>query len=66
MRSSTSQAGIQRMVTGNRCEEQRCGEIALWLVTYNGKTSHWCAKHTRMFMRNRDVRGKKGVPDIER
>jgi len=66
MRSTTSQAEIQRMVTGNRCEEQRCCEMALWLVTYNGATSHWCAKHTRMFMRNRSVWGKKGVPDIER
>lgn len=54
------------MVTGNRCEEQRCYEMALWLVTYNGVTSHWCAKHTRMFMRDRGVWGKKGVPSIER
>ena len=66
MRSTTSQSGIHRIDTGNRCEEQGCYEIALWLVTFNGTTSHWCAKHTRIFMRDKKVWRKRGVPDIEK
>jgi hypothetical protein len=52
MRSATSQAGLQRLVTGHRCEVQGCYRMALWLVSFESETSHWCSKHTRVFMRD--------------
>ncbi len=52
MQSSTEQVGLQRLVTGNRCEVQECYEMALWLVSFKSETSHWCAKHTRANMRD--------------
>jgi hypothetical protein len=52
MQSRAQQTGIQRVVTGNRCEVQGCYEMALWLVSYRDDTSHLCAKHTRSAMRS--------------
>ena len=52
MRNATTQTGLKRLVTGGRCEAQGCHEIALWLVSFESETSHWCLKHTRTFMRD--------------
>jgi hypothetical protein len=52
MRSKTWHAGLQRVITGNRCEVQGCYEMALWLVTFKDENSHLCGKHTRSCMRN--------------
>jgi len=50
MRSSTTQALLERIVPGDRCEAKGCYELAVWLVSCNGTVSHWCPKHTRMQM----------------
>ena len=52
MRSSTPQALLERLVTGERCEEKGCYELAIWLVSFNDGANHWCSKHTRMNMRD--------------
>jgi hypothetical protein len=52
MKSATSQTGLQRLVTGRRCEVQGCYNMALWLVLFESEASHWCSKHTRIFMRD--------------
>ena len=52
MQGRTSQAVLERLVTGKRCDEERCYELAVWSVTFNDVTSHWCPKHTRMKMRD--------------
>lgn len=46
MQGATTEAGIQRLVTGNRCEAGGCFEMAIWLVRWKASSSHWCAKHT--------------------
>ncbi len=43
--------GLQRVVTGNRCEVIGCYEMAIWMVSYGSKLHHWCARHTRVNMR---------------
>jgi len=50
MRSWTSLALLERSVTGERCEAKGCYELAVWLVSFNDKSSRWCAKHTRLKM----------------
>jgi len=52
MRSWTSQALIERLVTGDRCEVKGCYELAIWLISFNDETTHWCARHTRTRMRD--------------
>jgi len=52
MRSSTTQAVLERMVTGDRCEAKGCYELAVWLVAFNGTVAHWCPRHTRAQMRD--------------
>jgi hypothetical protein len=52
MRSSATQALVDRLVTGERCEEKGCYELAVWLVSFNDEASHWCSRHTRMKMRD--------------
>jgi len=52
MRSWTSKALIERLVTGDGCEVKGCYELAIWLVSFNDETAHWCARHTRMMMRD--------------
>jgi hypothetical protein len=59
MRSTMSQAGLRRLVTGHECEVQGCREMALWLVSFESETSHWCSKHTRIFMRDATLWRKK-------
>ena len=51
MQGETTQFGIQRLVTGARCELPGCYEMALWLISYGTKTLHYCAIHTRATMR---------------
>jgi len=55
MKGRTSQALIERVVTGGRCEVKGCYELADWLVSYNDEISHWCPKHTIMKMRDPEV-----------
>jgi hypothetical protein len=57
MRSWTTQALLERLVTGDRCEAKGCYELAVWLVSFNDESSHWCSKHTRMQMRNGSIWG---------
>ncbi|HUK80779.1 MAG TPA: hypothetical protein VLU91_08990 [Nitrososphaerales archaeon] len=57
MKGKTSQALIERLVTGTRCEVKGCYELADWLVSCNDKVFHWCPKHTIMKMRDRDIWG---------
>jgi hypothetical protein len=52
MQSRVQQTGLQRVITGNRCEVQGCYQMALWLISYGAETSHLCAKHTRTAMRS--------------
>jgi hypothetical protein len=63
MRSRTTEAMLERLVTGDRCEAHGCYELAVWLVGFNDETSHWCPKHARMRMRDlnrwKDLPGKK-------
>ena len=51
MRSWAAEASIERRVTGDRCEEKGCYGTAIWLISFNGETTHLCSKHTRMQMR---------------
>ena len=51
MRSWATQASVERRVTGERCEEKGCYGVAVWLIAFNGETTHLCSKHTRMQMR---------------
>ena len=44
---------VQRLITGYRCETQGCYEMAQWLVTHDETAHHWCARHTRGFMRDK-------------
>jgi len=57
MKGTTSQALIERVVTGGRCEVKGCYELADWLVSYNDQVSHWCPKHTIMKMGDTDMWG---------
>jgi hypothetical protein len=59
MRSATSQAGLKRLITGHRCEVQGCYALAHWLVSFESETSHWCSKHTHIFMRDARLWKKK-------
>ena len=63
MQSSTTQALLERLVTGGRCEAKGCCELAVWRVSFNGTVTHWCPEHTRTQMRNAgrwgDVSGPK-------
>jgi hypothetical protein len=52
MQASTSAPVLKRLVTGYRCETDGCFEMALWLVSLGGKNFHWCAKHTKIGMRD--------------
>jgi hypothetical protein len=52
MRNSPSANGITRLDTGEKCDVPGCREMALWVVSYKSQTSHWCVKHTRIFMRD--------------
>ncbi len=52
MRSWTTQATLERLDTGDSCEVKGCYELGVWLVSFNGESSHLCSKHTRMQMRN--------------
>jgi hypothetical protein len=51
------ETGLLRLVTGNNCEAQGCIELAVWRLSFKGDTSHFCAKHTRVQMRDP---GRKG------
>ncbi len=51
MRSWTMQATIERLVNGYPCEVKGCYDLAVWLVSFDEETSHWCSKHTRLSMR---------------
>jgi hypothetical protein len=51
MRGSPLTNVIRRLDTGEKCEYQGCRETALWVVSYKSQSSHWCVKHTRVFMR---------------
>ncbi len=59
MRSSTAEQGLRRLVTGNRCDVQRCYEMALWLLSDGDESLHLCAKHIRISMRD-PTRWKRG------
>ena len=50
MQRRTSQDVLERFVTGERCDEEKCYELAVWSVSFNDETSHWCPRHTRMKM----------------
>jgi len=52
MRSWTSQAMLERLITGERCEVEGCYDLAVWLVSFDDEASHWCSKHTRIKMRD--------------
>lgn len=52
MRSSTTQAKLERLETGESCEEKGCFEPGIWQVTFNGESCHLCLKHTRVQMRD--------------
>lgn len=51
MRSWATQATIDRMVTGDRCEVKGCYEVAVWVISFSEDRWHLCPKHTRMRMR---------------
>jgi hypothetical protein len=65
MRSAMSQAGLRRQVTGHKCEVQGCYEVALWLVSFGSETSHWCSRHTRIFMRDASLWEKKKASRVK-
>ena len=52
MKGRTSQALLERLITGGRCEVEGCYEMAVWLVSFNEEAAHWCPKHTRINMRD--------------
>ena len=62
MQNATSQTGLQRLVTGNRCDVQGCYQMALWLVSFKGESSHRCLKHTMMLMQKASRKGKDSAP----
>jgi hypothetical protein len=64
MRSTAFQTGLRRLATGFRCEAQGCYEVALWLVSFESETSHWCSKHTRIFMRDASIWEKKKTSKV--
>ncbi len=51
MRTSIEKGALERRVTGQKCEVSGCYGLATWLITFDGDTSHWCSKHTRIRMR---------------
>jgi hypothetical protein len=52
MQKSKTQAVMERVVTGSKCEVHGCYEMAVWLVSFREATHHWCPKHMREKMRN--------------
>jgi len=52
MKNWKTQALLERLVAGDRCEERGCHDAVVWLVTFNDETSHWCSRHTKIQMRN--------------
>jgi len=52
MRSWVTQATLERLVTGDVCEENGCFEPGVWLVTFNGESTHLCSRHTRVQMKD--------------
>ena len=51
MRSSVGQATLERVVTGETCDEKGCYELAAWVVSWGDEAHHWCPMHTRVEMR---------------
>jgi hypothetical protein len=47
-----TQATLERLKTGDVCEENRCFELAVWSVTFNDESAHLCSRHTRMQMKD--------------
>jgi hypothetical protein len=45
---------VQRLVTGNRCEELKCYEMALWYVQFESGTFHWCPRHLILRMEDKE------------
>ncbi|HXW37008.1 MAG TPA: hypothetical protein VEJ36_03785 [Nitrososphaerales archaeon] len=43
---------VQKLVTGFRCEELGCYEMAFWYVTAGQSSFHWCSKHTNKRMKD--------------
>lgn len=52
MRGWVTQANIERLATGDACEENGCFELGVWLVTFNDESEHLCSRHTRMQMKD--------------
>ena len=51
MRSWTTQALLERLVTAYSCEVPGCFGPAVWLISFDDEASHLCARHTRTYMR---------------
>jgi hypothetical protein len=52
MRSWVTQATLERLVSGDSCEESGCFEPGVWLVTFNEEATHLCSRHTRLQMKD--------------
>ena len=52
MKSWATQTTLERLETGDSCEEKGCFESAIWLVRFNEESCHLCLKHTRTQMRD--------------
>ncbi len=62
---STGQAfGMQRLVTGFRCEKNSCTEQAEWFISMGVHSYHWCAKHTVSRMEEKRFWQQKVAPRL--
>lgn len=65
MQRSTEPPTLERLITGERCDEKGCYDIAIWLVSFDQNAFHWCVKHTRSEMRDKERWGAPYVPTLD-
>lgn len=65
VQSSSDQAAILRVVSGDGCEIISCYQVATWVVTYNDETHRLCPKHTMLKMRDASIWGNTTDGKIE-
>jgi len=64
MDGSSAPAALRRLDSMTRCDVQGCYDMAVWLISFNGKDYRWCTKHTRKKMREAQ-RWRHGPSDFD-
>jgi hypothetical protein len=63
--AAPTSAKIQKLVTGFRCEEIGCYDMAAWFAVSGSLSFHWCSKHTKRYMRDGEFWANKVAPQVK-